>query len=154
MGVFNRVMNFMGFGDEEEEVERESASEPARAESETTDVVSEARRSRGTVVSIHAQKTSKVMLSEPSTLEEVKELVEHLRARRVVIVNLQNLEEASALRVVDVLDGAICAFNGKMVKIGYAVFLCAPDNFDINGTIDADKFIEWDDSLDGSEGRI
>jgi cell division inhibitor SepF len=147
MGVFNRVMNFIGFG-EEEEAERDEA------EATETDSASETRRTRGTVVSIHAQKTSKVTLSEPQHLDDVTDMVEQLRARRSVVINLQCLTEASAQRVVDVLHGAVCAFNGKMVKIGVGIYLCAPDNYEVNGTIDADRFIDKDVKDGTAEGRI
>jgi cell division inhibitor SepF len=135
MSMFNRVMNFIGFGDEEEN-ERDHQVQASTEGPENQD----GRRARGAVVSIHSQKTSKVMLSEPQTLEDVKDLVEQLRSRRIVLINLQNLKESSAMRVVDMLDGAICAFNGKMVKVGLGIYLCAPDNFEINGTIDADRY--------------
>ncbi len=147
MGVFQKVMNFIGFGDEEE-VERDE-TESGEPESAT-----ETRRTRGTVVSIHAQKTSKMTLCEPQHLDDVTDMVEQLRARRSVIVNLQCLTEASAQRVVDVMHGAVCAFNGKMVKIGVGIYMCAPDNYEVTGTIDADRFVEKDTKDGATEGRI
>jgi len=130
--VFQRVMNFLGLGPEEEYEDEDRLLEDGLPEPER-DVVENLRR--GTVVSLHTQKQVRVILSEPGSYEEAQPIADHLKAHRSVIVNLHRSPYDQALRVVDFLSGCVYALGGTMQKLGHNIFLCAPDNVDIQGTI-------------------
>ena len=131
MGVFNRVLNYLGLK-EEEGVEREMGSEEME-ETETNPF--EQRKIKGNVVSIHSQKHIRVVLSEPRTYDDAQEIADNLRNRRPVIVNLHRARSDQALRIVDFLSGTVYALSGSISKIGPSIFLCTPESVEIQGTI-------------------
>lgn len=76
-----------------------------------------------------------MVLAEPRSYEEAQEIADHLRSHRPIIVNLQRLSPDQARRVVDFLSGCVYALNGDIKKIGTSIFLCTPENIDIEGAI-------------------
>lgn len=135
MGVMNKFMSFLGLQEEEEVVERETV---AHADEPETNELEQRRNLKGNpnnVVSIHSQKSSKVVLSEPRSYEEAQEIADHLRSRRSVVVNLQRVRNDQAIRIVDFLSGTVYSLSGSISKIGANIFLCTPENVEIQGTI-------------------
>ncbi|MCY0874974.1 MAG: cell division protein SepF [Firmicutes bacterium] len=131
--MFQRVMNFLGLGPDEEEFDEEEGMMEEQMGEPEQDPFVNARR--GTVVNLHTQKQVRVILSEPATYEDAQAIADHLKAHRSVIVNLHRSPYDQALRVVDFLSGCVYALGGNMQKLGHNIFLCAPDNVDIQGTI-------------------
>lgn len=132
MGVINRVMNFFGLQEEEEEVSR---NKPSEYSEETETFVNDSRKNKGNIVSIHSQKNTRVVLTEPKNYEDTQEIADHLRSRRPVIVNLHRSKPDQALRIVDFLSGTVYALNGSISKVGHNIFLCTPDTVEIQGVI-------------------
>jgi len=133
VGWISRFMNLVGIYDENDLDERErggtDVEEPELSATEWR------RTSRGHIVSIHAQKNVRVILSEPRSYDEVQEIADHLRFRRPVVVNLQRVRPDQAVRIVDFLSGTVYALNGGISKIGPNIFLCTPDTVEIQGAI-------------------
>ena len=69
---------------------------------------------------------SEVLVIEPRSFEEAVEIVEHLRGRKSVLINLHMLDNEQSQRVVDFLSGACHAIDGHQQRIGDGVFLFAP----------------------------
>lgn len=129
--MLHRMMNFLGLGDEEDE-EEEIMEEPSSFEPDQ-DFANATRR--GTVLNLHTQKQVRVILSEPASYDDAQLIADHLKGHRSVIVNLHRAPYDQALRVVDFLSGCVYAIGGSMQKLGHNIFLCAPENVDIQGTI-------------------
>lgn len=132
MGVMNKFMNFFGLQEEEEMIEREQAYD-TNDELETDN--NDTRKIKNNVVSLHSQKTSKLVLCEPRNYEETQDIADHLRVRRAVLVNLQRVRPEQAMRIVDFLSGTVYALNGSISKVGQNIFICTPDSVEIQGTI-------------------
>ncbi len=128
--MLNRVMNFLGLGDDmdDDEVAEENAYEPE------AEAAAGGRRA-ATVVNLHTQKQVRVVLAEPSVYEDAQAVADHLKGHRSIIVNLHRCPYDQSLRIVDFLSGCVYAVGGSMQKLGHHIFLCAPDNVDIQGTI-------------------
>lgn len=75
---------------------------------------------------------SEVVVIEPRSFEESLDIVEELRCRRSVILNLQYLDTEQSQRVVDFLSGATHALDGHQQRVGQGVFIFAPNNFTIS----------------------
>ncbi|MTI81365.1 MAG: cell division protein SepF [Firmicutes bacterium] len=86
---------------------------------------------KGTVVSLHTQRQVQVVLSEPSSYEEVQEIADNLKNHRPVIVNLEKADADLAQRVIDFMSGTTYALGGSMQKVGKNIFLFVPNNIDI-----------------------
>lgn len=75
---------------------------------------------------------SEVVVLEPRSFDEALDIIEQLRCRRSVVLNLQYLDTEQSQRVVDFLSGATHALSGHQQRIGQGVFIFAPSNFTIN----------------------
>ncbi len=75
---------------------------------------------------------SEVVVLEPRSFDEALDIIEQLRCRRSVVLNLQYLDAEQSQRVVDFLSGATHALSGHQQRIGQGVFIFAPSNFTIN----------------------
>jgi cell division inhibitor SepF len=132
MNRMNRFMNFLGLQDVEEVVERERAVDASdEPETQGNDV----RKVKNNVVSLHAQKSSKLVLCEPRNYEETQTIADHLRSRKAILVNLQRVRPEQAMRIVDFLSGTVYALNGAISKVGSNIFVCTPDSVEIQGAI-------------------
>ena len=82
---------------------------------------------------------SKMILMEPRAYSESQQIVDHLKARNTVVVNLKRVTSDQAKRIVDFLSGTIYAIGGDIQKIGGGIFLLTPNNVNIQGTISDEK---------------
>lgn len=130
MGVMNRVFDYLGLTEEkviEERVEQEDTYEEPyiRKQGKANNVVS--------LQSV--RQNTKVILAEPRSYNEVQQIADHLRSKRSVIINLHRVRPEQAKRIIDFLSGTVYALNGDIQKVGNNIFICTPENVDIQGTI-------------------
>ena len=78
---------------------------------------------------------SKMILLEPRAYSESYQIIDHLKSRDAVVVNLKRVTSTQAKRIMDVLNGAAYAIGGDIQKIGGGIFLCTPNNVNIQGKI-------------------
>lgn len=78
---------------------------------------------------------SKMILLEPRAYSEAQQIADHLKMRNTVVVNLKRVTSDQAKRIVDFLAGTIYAINGELQKIGGGIFLCTPNNINVQGKI-------------------
>jgi cell division inhibitor SepF len=82
---------------------------------------------------------SKMILLEPRAYSESQQIVDHLKNRNTVVVNLKRVTSDQAKRIVDFLSGTIYAIGGDIQKIGGGIFLCTPNNVNIQGSISDER---------------
>ncbi len=78
---------------------------------------------------------SKMILLEPRAYSEAQQIVDYLKNRNSVVVNLKRVTSDQAKRIVDFLSGTIYAIGGDLQKIGGGIFLCTPNNVNVQGKI-------------------
>lgn len=78
---------------------------------------------------------TKMILLEPRAYSEAQQIADHLKLRNTVVVNLKRVTSDQAKRIIDFLAGTIYAINGELQKIGGGIFLCTPNNINIQGKI-------------------
>ena len=88
------------------------------------------------VSSSHAGK-QEVILFRPVNFNDASKAADDLRARKVVVVNLENVDKAMARRVVDFLTGTAYALDGSVKKIAQAAYLFCPSNLVVNGDLES-----------------
>jgi cell division inhibitor SepF len=81
---------------------------------------------------------SKMILLEPRAYSESYQIIDHLKSRNSVVVNLKRVTPTQAKRIVDVLNGSVYAIGGDIQKLGGGIFLCTPNNVNIQGKITED----------------
>jgi len=78
---------------------------------------------------------NKMILLEPRAYSESQQIADHLKMRNTVVVNLKRVTSDQAKRIIDFLAGTIYAINGDLQKIGGGIFLCTPNNINVQGKI-------------------
>lgn len=119
----NRIMGFFGVNDDEPYDEDQEETEPVSS------------KSKSNIVSLHTQKNIRLVLFEPRSYDDSQEIADNLKSHRPVVVNLQLVRRDQAMRVVDFLSGTVYALGGSIQKLGPHIFICAPANVDVQGTI-------------------
>ena len=82
-----------------------------------------------------ASGSSKMVLFEPRAYSESQQIADYLKKRNAVVVNLKRVTPDQAKRIVDFLSGTLYAINGGLQKLGTGIFLCTPNNVDVEGSI-------------------
>jgi len=133
--LVDKVLGFMGFEEEDYEVDDKQTQEEAQREAQIGQGWQK-KKEKGNVVSIqHAHRQVKVVVVEPRAFEEVKEIADNIKNRRAVILNLEQANPELARRVVDFVMGATYALGGSQQKVGNGVFLFVPANMDIDSEL-------------------
>ncbi len=158
-----KVLEFLGFGPDEdyedddiEEIVQEKPEKPEKPDKhnkkfKSTDRFVEERpidriperqspgiSRKGNVLSIHSTASvapMKVVLSEPSDFDDVKDICDELKNMKPVIVNFENVDTALAQRMVDFISGSIYSLDGSIQKVSRGIIIIAPQNVDILGSI-------------------
>lgn len=131
---FNKVLYFMGIGDniEEEQEEQETA---AAAKPQIEPVASVKKNN---VVNLHTATASlpmKVVVVEPTNYDEVQDICNNLKSKKPIIINFENMDKDVARRMVDFISGAVFALDGTIQKVSNGIVVVAPSNVDILGNL-------------------
>lgn len=125
----NKMLNLVGF-ETEEEYEEDFVDEVVDYEPPVIDRFNERRSSR--VVKMHNSSAQmRVVVMQPESFDEARDITNHLKSRKPIVVNLESVDKAVARRVIDFLSGAVYALDGDIQKISNGIFIIAPNNVDI-----------------------
>ena len=89
----------------------------------------------GQVVSMNNKQ--EVVLFHPVTFNDTSKAADDLRAKKAVIVNMENVDKAMARRVVDFLSGCAYSLDGKVNKIAQSTYLFVPHSMEVVGDLEA-----------------
>lgn len=142
---FTKKISDLIFGPEDDE-EVDFAAETEAAPVETARS-SAAKKSK--IVSIAATTQMKVVVVSIERFDEAKEVVDHLRNKKPVVVNLEKLDKDISRRVIDIISGASYALQGSTQKVAKGIFLVAPYNVDIMADVRDElqnaEFFPWEE---------
>ena len=82
---------------------------------------------------------NKMILLEPRAFSEAQTIADYLKARNTVVVNLKRVTPEIAKRIVDFLSGSVYSIGGDLKKLGNGIFLCTPNNVNVEGKISGDE---------------
>lgn len=131
MGSFvNKMLNFVGFPEEDIRDEYETDNYVEDYEPSVLERFTERRSSR--VVKLHnSQAQMRVVVMQPQSFEEAKDITNHLKSNKPVVINLESVEKAVARRIIDFLSGAVYALDGDIQKVSNGIFVIVPSSIDI-----------------------
>ncbi len=95
--------------------------------------------------SVTGTNSLKLILIEPASFDECPKLVDSLKSRKPVIINLEKLETETARKIFDFLSGATYALDGNVQKIANNIFIFTPDNVSVAAQQAAGAAPESDD---------
>ncbi len=133
--LINKMLNFVGWESEEEDEEaldeiQDDVREEEKQEPQYIRSFSK-KAQQNKVVNIHSNNQFKVVLMQPETFDDARDVCDHLKSKKPVVVNLENLNKETAQRVVDFLSGAVYGLDGEIQKVSAGIFMIAPNNVDI-----------------------
>jgi cell division inhibitor SepF len=80
----------------------------------------------------------RVLIYKPVSYEDTQSIIDNLKERKPIIVNLDELDTDVAQRILDFVSGAVYALNGNIRKAARNIFVVAPYNVDVStNTADA-----------------
>ena len=110
-----------------------SASKTAAAEQQETFTQQSVQDKKNKIVNIHATTQLQVVVVEPDKFENAKEIADHLREKRTVVLNLESTGKDVSRRILDFLSGVAYAQEGKIKKIAVSTYMITPYNVEILG---------------------
>lgn len=78
------------------------------------------------VVNIHAAAQLQVVLVKSERYESAKEIADHLRAKRAVVLNLESTNKEATRRILDFVSGVAYAQDGKIRKVAVSTYMITP----------------------------
>jgi len=98
------------------------------------------------VVSHPNFKGYEVKIIEPRSFEDAASIVQNLRNRKTIVLNLHLLDKEQSQRTIDFICGAAHALDGKSQKVDDLVFMFTPSNITLSKDVVAVQS-KFDDSL-------
>ena len=149
MGIYNKFLDFIGIEEAEDKPEGDLFEEDVAPEKEAAPAprrrpliepelkkqpAKEPRlQGGGETVPKPNMAAMKMIVYHPVSYEDAQNIIDNLKSRKPVIVNMEELDVAAAQRILDFISGAIYAINGTIAKISRGIFVVAPNNYDVIG---------------------
>lgn len=90
---------------------------------------------KGMVLNLHNNKNMRLVIAKPREFAEAQPIVEHIKNRKPVLVNLEDTDKNEAKRIIDFISGATYALDGNMQKVSQQIFVFAPSQVEVNAEI-------------------
>lgn len=137
-GFFNRILDAVGL--EEDEYEDEEMMDDDEGFFEEEPEVQEDSRSRRKQAKVIGMPNSaakmRMLVYQPCSYEEAESIIDNLKSRKPVIMNLDELDRELAQRIIDFIGGAVYSLGGDLKKIARNIFVVAPSNVDVMQNVD------------------
>lgn len=134
MGVMDKVKDFIGITDYEEDYEEEEIVADNKLESSKTERMETFNR-KNNVIKVHSNTDMKVFICEPTKYEDCTKAVDELKNRKVVVLNIEGMELDDQKQVFEFIKGAVYALEASIQKISNGIFVLAPCNVQIDGRL-------------------
>ena len=138
MGILDNLKRIARPYDDEtfEDYEEKPKAAPAASSwIEGEDLNVPEKKTGNKVVNIHATARLQVVLVMPEQYEAAREIADHLRDKRTVVLNLENTNKDVSRRILDFVSGVAYAQDGKIKKVAVSTFIVTPYNVDILGDL-------------------
>ncbi|MBE7023916.1 MAG: cell division protein SepF [Clostridia bacterium] len=134
MSIVNKMLNLIGFETQDDyEEELIESSEFSNSQGFNDDEIETVGGKNNKVVKIHTTAQLKLVVMQPENFEDARDIANHLKNKKPVVINLENVERNLSQRIVDFLSGAVYALDGNIQKVSNGIFLIAPYNVGIMG---------------------
>ncbi|MBQ3116263.1 MAG: cell division protein SepF [Clostridia bacterium] len=74
-----------------------------------------------------------VSVFTPTSYEDVELIIDAIKVGKNAVVHLNELKEETAMRILDMLSGAIYALDGGVYEVGKNIFMFSPAGVEVNG---------------------
>lgn len=94
---------------------------------------SSASRTNPNVYSINTNVQMQVVVIQPTCYEDAQQICDQVKAKKPVVVNLEQVEYPVAQRIMDFLSGTCYSLEGSIQRVANNIFVIAPENVEISG---------------------
>lgn len=137
MGLFDWVMKGLGFEDSGKKKKTKELAETDKyanfnlheTVSGETNVAESMPKTNN--LNFGIQTESNIIMVEPKTHKEIRQVVDYLKQGNQVAVNLEGISSEDSGRILDFLSGALYALNGSIHRWQGDLFLLAPEGHKI-----------------------
>lgn len=136
--IFDEMAEEMG---DEYEVQDNLAVDPKYSFQQNVDKTSDLK-----VVNHPNFRGYEVIVMEPRSFDDAANIVQYLKDRKTIVLNLHLLDKEQSQRTIDFVCGAAHALNGKPQKVGDLVFVFTPSNVTLSVELNANQN-KFNDSL-------
>lgn len=132
--MINKMMGFLGL---EDEVDEEFDEENEDREESGVELFSANSRntSANKVVSIHTSLSAKVLIIKPDNYEQAAMICDDVKNRKIVVINITEMEPRTAQRFLDFMGGASYALGGDIQEIEHGVYIVSPSNVEVTNEL-------------------
>jgi len=133
---FRNAMAFLGLVEEEEYEEHPAPQQRAQAPAPVPSAPQPAPRAAVTPIRRAQHKTAdmnEILTVHPRAFKDVKTIAEHFRDGVPVIINISQMSDAEARRLIDFACGLAEALYGRMERVTGKVFLLSPAHVAVSG---------------------
>ncbi len=88
-------------------------------------------RSGRNVVSLPTAKKQEIVVLEPASFADAREIAETLKLKKCILLNMRKTDKELARRIVDFLSGISYAIEGQSQKVADQIYLFTPGHFEI-----------------------
>ncbi|NMA33552.1 MAG: cell division protein SepF [Clostridiaceae bacterium] len=129
--LLNKMLNLVGWEteEEEEEIQEETAEEKYQPPQYLQTFAKKPQNNK--IVNIHSNNQFKVVIMQPDSFDDAREVCDQLKNKKPVVVNLEGLTKETAQRVIDFLSGSVYALDGDIQRVSAGIYMIAPSNVDI-----------------------
>lgn len=135
--MFNKIMGIIGLDDgsiEEEFEDQEDMKLPREEDEEVNEPILSSKKSNK-VVNIHTASSVRVVISRPKDYDEATSICDELKNRRIIVVNVSDLEPKTAQRLLDFMGGASYVLNGELQEVEKNVYILSPSNVEVSNEL-------------------
>ncbi len=135
---FKTMIGIQDYEDDEYYDEENIDELKLEEEDKVRDVSGETEKNNNNnVVNISSNnKSMKIVIHEPKNYDEGPKVIDDLKARKVVVVNFEGLDQNTKRQIFDFINGGLYAIEGKIQKVTTDIFIVAPKTVYIDGLKD------------------
>ena len=85
------------------------------------------------VVPMKQSRAMEVSMVKPTSIEDAKEICDHMLAGKAVVLNMEGIHTEVAQRIIDFTSGATYSMNGNLQKISNYIFIATPESVELSG---------------------
>lgn len=136
-GIFTKAKRFMGFDDLDNYEEYDDYDDYGYEDLEEPVVNTSGSSSskKNNIVNIHTAGNMKLVVHEPLNYEDAPQIVDDLKNRKTVVVNLEQLDAGIKRKIFDFINGGLYSLEGNIQKVTTDIFILAPKNVEIDGNL-------------------
>ncbi|HCQ89553.1 MULTISPECIES: cell division protein SepF [unclassified Clostridium] len=134
--MFNKVLTILGMDDNIDEEEMDEFEEQEENEDAIDiETFASTTKKQNKIVNIHTATSAKVVIIKPQEYDEATAIVDNLKNRKIVLVNINGIEQKVGQRILDFLIGAVYSLEGDLQQVEKGVFILCPSNVEVTNDL-------------------